>query len=114
MVEAFRTALRAAVAAADAWWDSPERARWSKSYADMEDACRAAGVSVTDARRMSAALDHMEALTQRRARAAMYWRAGERREQARSHVPGDTMWRHFMGEHHALLDAANAMGVEHA
>jgi hypothetical protein len=113
MVEHFRTALRAAVAAADAWMDSPERARWSKSYADMEAACNAVALPASDARRMLAALDHMEALTQRRMIAGMYWRAGDQRERARRHFPGSSTWRHFMGEHSACLDAAKAMEAPH-
>ena len=112
MVEHFRKALRAVVAADDTWRNGT-MARSSAEYVALEAACRAAGLGTNDARRMLAALDHMEALTQRRVRSAMYWRAGERREQARGHVPGDTMWRHFMGEHHTLLDAANAMGSSH-
>lgn len=76
MIEHFRTALRAAVAAADAWMDSSDRSRSSKTYAGMEAACSAVALSVPDARRMLAALDHMEALTQRQMIAALYWRAG--------------------------------------
>ena len=51
MIEHFRTALRAAVAAADAWMDSSDRSRSSKTYAGMEAACSAVALSVPDARR---------------------------------------------------------------
>ena len=112
MIEHFRTALRAAVAAADAWMDSSDRSRSSKTYAGMEAACSAVALSVPDARRMLAALDHMEALTQRRMRAAMYWRAGEMRERARAHFPGSPAWRMYMGDHHACRSAAMAMAPE--
>lgn len=61
MVEHFRKALRAVVAADDTWRNGT-MARSSAEYVALEAACRAAGLGTNDARRMLAALDHMEAL----------------------------------------------------
>lgn len=112
MVEHFRTALRAVVAADDVW-RAGTMARSSAEYVALDAACRAAGLGTNDARRMLAALDHMEALTRRRTTAAMYWRAGEMRERTRAHFPGSDAWRFYMGEYSACLAAAQAMEASH-
>ena len=112
MVEHFRTAL-CAVVAADDTWRAGTMARSSAEYVALDAACRNAGLHVNDARRVLAALDHMEALTRRRMTAAMYWRAGEQRTRARQHFPDSAAWRFYMGEYSACLAAAQAMEVPH-
>lgn len=92
MVEHFRTALRAVVAADDTW-RAGTMARSSAEYAALEAACCAAGLSALDARRMLA--------------------AGAMRERARAHFPWSDAWHFYMGDYGACMSAAQAMEAPH-